>query len=83
MSERAKLLLVDDREENLVALEAILEPLDADLVRADSGEEALRGLLHEEFAAILLDVQMPGMDGFQTAELIKQRERTRQCRSSS
>ena len=73
----AKLLLVDDRPENLLALEAILEPLDADLVRAASGEEALRRLLHEEFAAILLDVQMPGMDGFQTAELIKQRERTK------
>jgi PAS domain S-box-containing protein len=77
VSDRAKLLLVDDRPENLLALEAILEPLDADLVRAESGEEALRQLLHEEFAAILLDVQMPGMDGFQTAELIKQRERTR------
>jgi PAS domain S-box-containing protein len=74
---RAKLLLVDDRPENLLALEAILEPLETDLVRAASGEEALRRLLHEEFAAILLDVQMPGMDGFQTAELIKQRERTR------
>ena len=77
MTDRAKLLLVDDRPENLLALEAILEPLEADLVRAASGEEALRRLLHEEFAAILLDVQMPGMDGFQTAELIKQRERTR------
>ncbi len=77
MTARAKLLLVDDRPENLLALEAILEPLDADLVRASSGEEALRRLLHEEFAAILLDVQMPGMDGFQTAELIKQRERTK------
>ena len=77
MTDRANLLLVDDRPENLLALEAILEPLEADLVRAASGEEALRRLLHEEFAAILLDVQMPGMDGFQTAELIKQRERTR------
>ena len=75
-TQRAKLLLVDDRPENLLALEAILEPLEADLVRAASGEEALRRLLHEEFAAILLDVQMPGMDGFQTAELIKRRERT-------
>jgi PAS domain S-box-containing protein len=74
---RAKLLLVDDRPENLLALEAILEPLETELVRASSGEEALRRLLHEEFAAILLDVQMPGMDGFQTAELIKRRERTR------
>ncbi|MDX6440216.1 MAG: hypothetical protein QOF45_2799 [Gaiellaceae bacterium] len=77
MSDRAKLLLVDDRPENLLALEAILEPLGQELVRAQSGEEALRQLLHEEFAAILLDVQMPGMDGFQTAELIKKRERTR------
>ncbi len=74
---RAKLLLVDDRPENLLALEAILEPLDTDLVRASSGEEALRQLLTEEYAAILLDVQMPGLDGFQTAELIKRRERTK------
>ena len=77
MSDRAKLLLVDDRAENLLALEALLEPLGQELVRARSGEEALRHLLQEEFAAILLDVQMPGLDGFQTAELIKQRERTR------
>ena len=77
MSDRAKLLLVDDRPENLLALEALLEPLGQELVLAASGEEALRHLLQEEFAAILLDVQMPGMDGFQTAELIKQRERTR------
>ena len=74
---RARLLLVDDRPENLLALEAILEPLDADLVTAGSGEEALRRLLTDEFAAILLDVQMPGLDGFQTAELVKQRERTK------
>ena len=74
---RAKLLIVDDRPENLLALEAILEPLDAELVRASSGEAALRRLLHDEFAAILLDVQMPGMDGFQTAELIKSSARTR------
>jgi PAS domain S-box-containing protein len=74
---RAKLLLVDDRPENLLALEAILEPLETELVRAESGEEALRRLLADEFAAILLDVQMPGLDGFQTAELIKRRERTK------
>jgi PAS domain S-box-containing protein len=70
-------LLVDDREENLVALVAILEPLGQNLVLARSGDEALRALLHDDFAVILLDVQMPGMDGFATAELIKQRERTR------
>jgi PAS domain S-box-containing protein len=74
---RAKLLLVDDRPENLLALEAILEPLGQELVRAQSGEDALRRLLHDEFAVILLDVQMPVLDGFQTAELIKKLERTR------
>ena len=74
---RAKLLLVDDRPENLLALEALLEPLGQELVLAASGEEALRHLLARRVRAILLDVQMPGLDGFQTAELIKQRERTR------
>ena len=74
MNERpVDLLLVDDREENLIALEAILEPLGQHLVRARSGEEALRALLHQDFACILLDVQMPGLDGFETAALIKQR----------
>jgi PAS domain S-box-containing protein len=77
VSPQAKILLVDDRAENLFALEAILEPLGQELVRAESGEEALRRLLHDDYAAILLDVQMPRLDGFQTAELIKQRERTR------
>ncbi|RJS18408.1 hybrid sensor histidine kinase/response regulator [Corallococcus sp. H22C18031201] len=74
---RASILLVDDHPSNLLALEAILEPLGQDLVRATSGEEALKHLLHRDFAVILMDVQMPGMDGFQTASLIKQRERTR------
>jgi PAS domain S-box-containing protein len=73
----ANLLLVDDRPQNLLALQAILEPLGQTLVSANSGEEALRCLLDREFAVILLDVQMPGIDGFETAELIKQRQRTR------
>jgi len=72
-----RVLLVDDRRENLVALEAVLQPLGLDLVSVTSGEDALRQLLRREFAVILLDVQMPGLDGFQTAELIKARERTR------
>ncbi len=72
----ASVLLVDDQPENLLALEAVLKPLGLHTVRATSGEEALRQLLLDDFAAILLDVQMPGMDGFETAELIKQRERT-------
>jgi PAS domain S-box-containing protein len=75
--EQVDILLVDDRPENLLALEAILEPLGQRLVRASSGEDALRRLLEREFAVILLDVQMPGMNGFETAELIKARERTR------
>jgi two-component system, sensor histidine kinase and response regulator len=74
---RPRVLLVDDRPDNLLALTAVLEPLGADLVTAHSGEEALRHLLGEEFAVIVLDVQMPVLDGFETARLIKQRERTR------
>ena len=70
-------LLVDDHPENLVALEAILDGLGQNLVKADSGEEALRALLHQDFAVILLDVQMPGMDGFEAATLIRQRQRSR------
>ena len=74
---RVEILLVDDRSENLLALEAILEPLGHRLVRATSGEDALRALLAHEFAVILLDVQMPGMNGFEVARIVKSRERTR------
>jgi CheY-like chemotaxis protein len=77
MVQKAKILLVDDRPENLLALEAILSALDQTLVRASSGEEALKALLTDDFAVILLDVQMPGMDGFETAAHIKRLERTR------
>jgi len=73
---KAKILMVDDKPENLVALEAALRPLRLELVPARSGEEALRCLLSDEFAVILLDVQMPGMDGFETAAHIKERERS-------
>jgi signal transduction histidine kinase len=72
-----RVLLVDDRPDNLLALRAVLEPLGLELVEADSGEEALRHLLAGEFALIILDVQMPGLDGFETARLIRGRERTR------
>jgi CheY-like chemotaxis protein len=65
-------LIVDDRPANLLALEAILEPLGENLIRANSGEEAL-SLLSTDFAVILLDVAMPTMDGFETARQIKQR----------
>ncbi len=73
----ATILLVDDRPENLIALEAILEPLGQPLTRANSGEEALRHVLTTDFAVILLDVQMPGLNGFETAQMIKSRERSR------
>jgi PAS domain S-box-containing protein len=73
----ANILLVDDRHENLVALEAILAPLGENLIFAHSGEEALRKLLQHDVAVILMDVQMPELDGFETANLIKQRERTK------
>ena len=73
----ARVLMVDDRPDNLLALEAVLDPLGAALVRAGSGEEALRALLSGDFAVIILDVQMPGMDGFETARLIKARDRTK------
>ena len=76
VSERPGVLLVDDRPENLLALTAVLEPLDVRLVAAGSGEEALRALLGEDFAVVLLDVRMPGMDGYETAEYIRGRERS-------
>ena len=77
MENGVKILLVDDRPENLLALEAILEPLGQLLIRATSGPDALKRVLETEFAVILLDVQMPGMNGFEVAEIIKSRERSR------
>jgi PAS domain S-box-containing protein len=74
---RANVLLVDDHPGNLLALEAILAPLGHDLVKADSGEEALKQILKRDFALVLLDVQMAGMSGFETAGLIKQHPRCR------
>src|SRR6476646_8820846 len=76
--ERAKILLVDDTPENLVSLEAAMEGLgQVELVLASSGMPALRHLRADDFAAFLLDVKMPEMDGFQTAELIRARKRSR------
>jgi PAS domain S-box-containing protein len=74
---KANVLLVDDQAANLVALEAILVAPGLNLVRAHSGQEALRHLLRDEFAVILLDVQMEGMSGFDTARLVRGRDRTR------
>jgi CheY-like chemotaxis protein len=77
MSGLAKALLVDDRRENLIALEAILQGMPVQPVAVESGEAALKQLLVDDFAVILLDAQMPEMDGFETASHIKRRERTR------
>jgi signal transduction histidine kinase len=74
--DKASILLVDDRQANLTALCAILEPLGERLVCAQSGTEALRQLLTRDFALVLLDVQMPGIDGFQVATLMRQRPAT-------
>ena len=71
------ILLVDDRAENLLALESVLEDPDLNIIKANSGQEALWKLLEHDFALILLDVQMPEMDGFEAAALIRRREKTR------
>ncbi|MFE4572158.1 ATP-binding protein [Paenibacillus chitinolyticus] len=77
LDEPIKILMVDDQPENLLALEAVLAEENYHLVKAGSGEEALRCLLHDDFAVIVLDVQMPGMDGFETARWIKSREKSK------
>lgn len=74
---QAKVLLVDDRRENLVAVAALLQGLPLEAVAVTSGEEALKKLLVDDFAVIMMDAQMPDMDGFETASHIKARERTR------
>src|SRR5262245_33937796 len=75
--DQVKILMVDDRPENLVALEAALDGLGEHLVKAESGKEALRACLDHDFAVILLDVKMPDMDGFETAAMIRDRERSK------
>ncbi|MGZ2410640.1 PAS domain S-box-containing protein [Sphingomonas sp. F9_3S_D5_B_2] len=76
VAERPRVLLVDDDERNLLAVESVLEDL-GEVVSARSGEEALRHLLKGEFAVILLDVYMPGLDGYETAQIIRSREQTK------
>ncbi|MCX5533632.1 response regulator [Streptomyces sp. NBC_00006] len=76
-ADRASILLVDDMEDNLTALEAVLGPLNEPLVRARSGEEAMKALLRRQFAVVLLDIRMPGMDGFETATNIKRLDQTK------
>ncbi|MGZ4974052.1 MAG: response regulator, partial [Limisphaerales bacterium] len=75
----AKILIVDDREDKLAALESVLATLGETIILAKSGRDALREILHHEFAVILMDVFMPSMDGFETAAMIRQRA---QCAST-
>jgi len=75
--EKVNILLVDDQPANLLALEAILSETGENLVKAESGRAALKALLEQEFAVILLDVQMPDLDGFETASLIRERHKSR------
>lgn len=76
-ADKVNILLVDDQSANLLALESILGDMDLNLVRTESGRGALRALLDREFAVILLDVQMPDLDGFETASLIRERDKSR------
>jgi CheY-like chemotaxis protein len=77
MNRQVKILLVDDNDESLVALEAVLRPLQQVLFKARSGQEAMKLMLRNDFAVVLLDVLMPGMDGFETAAHIKRLDQTR------
>ncbi|MDH3665034.1 MAG: response regulator, partial [Alphaproteobacteria bacterium] len=74
---KANILIVDDHHENLLALEAALAGLDENLVQAESGEEALKCLLKQQFAVVLLDVRLPGIDGFETARLMRERDQSK------
>ncbi|HAS61731.1 MAG TPA: diguanylate cyclase response regulator [Vibrio sp.] len=77
MTQRPSVLIVDDRPENLITLEVLLEPFNLDIVRATSGVEALAHTLDYDFALVLLDVQMPGMDGYEVAELLRGNKKTK------
>jgi CheY-like chemotaxis protein len=78
VSRQARILLVDDRPENLVALEAVLSSLNQILVPVESGEQAVQAVLTDEYAVVLLDIMMPGMDGFETAAQIKRHAKSRE-----
>ncbi|MFC5825542.1 response regulator [Nonomuraea insulae] len=77
MNRQVNILLVDDNQESLIALEAVLRPLQQPLFKARSGPEAMKLMLRHDFAVVLLDVLMPGMDGFETAAHIKRLDQTR------
>jgi len=76
LDDKVSILLVDDRPDKLMALEAVLSDLGQRLIKATSGKDALKAVLKQDFAVILLDVNMPGMDGFETAALSRQRKKS-------
>src|SRR5881392_873346 len=76
VKDKTNILLVDDLPEKLLVLSSVLEELDQNIITARSGEEALRRVLEQEFAVILLDVNMPGMDGLETAAMIRRRRKS-------
>src|ERR1043165_3385634 len=76
MNTRPKILAVDDRPENLVSLEVVLRDLNVDLIKATSGNDALKETLHHDFALALLDIQMPEMDGYELAGILREEEKT-------
>lgn len=76
-SEKVNILIVDDNVKNLLSMDAVLRPIGENVVKATSGEQALKCLLQQDFALIILDVHMSGMDGFETAKLIRERNKTR------
>ncbi len=78
MSEKPQILIVDDKEQNLIALEKVLSESDAVIIRAESGNEALKAALNHDFALAILDVQMPGMDGYELAEHLRNDGKTRE-----
>lgn len=77
MSERQKVLIVDDKKENLIALEKVLQDINVDIIKADCGNEALKASLNHDFALAILDVQMPEMDGYELAEYLRSEEKTK------
>ncbi|HBB90423.1 MAG TPA: hybrid sensor histidine kinase/response regulator, partial [Bacteroidales bacterium] len=77
MQEKPKILIVDDKVENLVALEKLLSTFDASIIRATSGNDALQMTLYHHFALALIDVQMPDMDGYETVALLRSSQETR------
>ncbi|WP_083456557.1 response regulator [Desulfosarcina cetonica] len=77
MREKQKILIVDDKKENLMALKQVLKKLDADIIEASSGNQALAATLDHRFAVAILDVMMPGMDGYELAEFLRGDDNTR------